>query len=241
MRNRILIALVFLGAVAAGPATISWVNDLRTDQSTSQPDPSLQHVDAFADLRATTPDDVVRASFFNRPGRSLREWPNQVLGSNEGQIALPQLQGDASTVLRTVVCSHDLVVAASVTAAKALLNKSETALFTNFTLKVDHWIRPPRPVDSLVLSQLGGKVLVGGQLYSVESSGALSVGLQGIYFGRTIPGTSSFSVSSRPIFVRDGTPIGLDGIIPRPEASQFQTFDGLVVALMDIAPNCQSR
>lgn len=138
-------------------------------------------VSDFSELRARPGDEQIRAVLFDGPhwsGRPLRDRPKLVDGPGFPMILPAPPEGvdpplrppapSRQSVLREAICAADAVVSGQVTSKRAVLNKSETGLFTDFTFVVDQWLRPSPLSPSIVVSEFGGKVAVGGQVFTTN-------------------------------------------------------------------------
>jgi hypothetical protein len=83
----------------------------------------------------------------------------------------PIVRPSIQEYLRHHACGMDAIVIGVASPERVLLNTSESALFTKYTLSVEEWIHPARGEPSLKLAYMGGSAeLRNGTFLSFEVS-----------------------------------------------------------------------
>jgi hypothetical protein len=228
-------------------------------------------VSNFSELRARDADEQIRAALFDwEGGRPLRERPNIIEGPGMPMFIPRGPDGTdppakppaphRQSVLQDVICSADAVVTGQVTSKRVLLNKSETALFTDFTFVVDQWFRPARLSPALVVSEFGGKVNVEGQVFTTNfprdiSSLVIDLDAEApnrhrdmnlptrqphLLLLKRIPNTRSFQSRAYPIpIVNDRVDLVSLGPLRDPRGSE--PFSEVAAEIAGIAARCAGR
>lgn len=145
------------------------------------------------------------------------------VSSGVGQIAGPPLP---ETLPR--VCRADAVFVGHLVAQRAYLNKSETHLFTVFSVAVDQWIRPDTGADTVEFSQgTGTAVVAGKEMGSYLTGDPFSSHPTGskIYYLRTATRMKDAG------FLKDGDPIDL--------SSRGASSDQLLQSVVKAASACR--
>ena len=114
--------------------------------------------------------------------------------------ASPEAMVRLEANLRKPVCSAEAVVAGRVTAQKALLTAGEKALFTDYSVEVQQWVRPASGAPNLVVSEWGGMVEVAGKPFALTREGlTLAAGKTYLLVLGTLPGTTGFVLRNEPM------------------------------------------
>jgi hypothetical protein len=158
----------------------------------------MQQVASLSELRATSADDRVLASYFDyHHGKRLLGGELFAVYSVPGACAPPPpgieiVQVPESDTLGAIVCARDAIVMGQVVGSRALLTRSESFLFTKYRVAVTEWIRPRRGPGTVDVAMIGGAVEVGGKpTRTMEDRPLLDVHSSVLLFLRRIPGTSS--------------------------------------------------
>jgi len=143
---------------------------------------AVQRVTHVSELRARTSAERARAEFFDMlfspfsvlehehvgifPERGLTitlpPQPPPPPGEPAPPPSPPETDADRISAL---ACRSEIIIVGHPESQRALLNKSETFLFTDFEVAVERWIRPAGTVARTVsVSLAGGQVEVAGRL-----------------------------------------------------------------------------
>ena len=214
----------------------------------------IVRVESFEDIRARPGEEQVRAAIFDREGQPLRERPNIY----EGPAEIPLSPGEPPKPLlrqrrlHDAVCGAEAVVVGYPTSKRVLLNRSETALFTDFTFEVGQWLRPGRLGPSIVVSGFGGRVIVAGKVYTTgitvlldngwtrydrPEGLALRIEQPYLLFLRRLPKTQAFGTNDEPIHISNGT-VDLVLLGPVQDPRGPEPFQKLVMELEAAARRC---
>jgi hypothetical protein len=230
LRSALAVALVLAG------------RDLAARQSDRQPVDQFapQRVAQWLDLRALTLDDRIRAQHFDRPdGRPLRSGsliifsePPLLLSLQPADSKVPRPSMDAR--MRARVCAAQALVVARPREARAFLTASETFLFTNYTLDIEHWIRPTTGERSLVVSRPGGEAYVGQvDVRAVR----LHPQRRGIFLLTSLPKTLGFLFDT--VMDASGPLVSLEMLVGPDKLEPTElTFDDALRRLTHAASNC---
>jgi hypothetical protein len=189
-----------------------------------------QRVAGASELRPVSADEQTRAAFFAKErtsdmtvqelvelgGGGLRMQPLAqdprlpflpviCLGSRPPSLACavapdPDSMGRLETTLRTRVCASELLIAGRVVSQKAMLTAGEKALFTDYTVAPEQWLRPSSGLESLVISEWGGSLEIAGKPFAiVRPRMSLEIGKRYILVLGRFPDTSGFMLKADPI------------------------------------------
>jgi hypothetical protein len=171
----------------------------------------MQQVANLSELRATTADDRVLASYFDYHKEQRRLLGGELFAvySVPAACAPPPpdieiAQVPQSDILGAIVCARDAIVVGQVITSRTLLTRSETFLFTEYRVAVTEWIRPVRGPDTVDVAMIGGAVEVGGKpTRTLEDRPLMDLHSPALLFLKGVPGTSS-AYSARQIRMHDG-------------------------------------
>lgn len=169
-----------------GAIVIAFAVTSSADQSS--PASSTYRVAQMSDLTAKTHDEIARVRFFDKfvGGQRLRPGSRQTVLSglppppvpppaSPDQLPLVREEYYRSN-LRTRTCQADAIVIARADRTRAVfLNASETSLFTDFDVSITRWVKPLTGADSLLVSQVGGEVVVGNLPIASEYYGVIRI------------------------------------------------------------------
>ncbi len=167
-------------------------------------------------LRVNNADDRKLADFFDREGPSLLE--NQIIyiPTHESNPVPPSPNvvpgmDSREDSLRGVVCASDAVIVGPPVDSRTLLNRSETFLFTDFTIAVTDWVSPPGGPGTVHVAMLGGAVEVGNTLLRSTALPLLELQMPTLLFLQKIPGvTKAYGLASRPVRLAQGKVLTTD-------------------------------
>jgi hypothetical protein len=130
-----------------------------------------QEVASLDDLRPKTPDQIARAEYFVLNDfwrQALKPQPLVEAKTFFFDPYIRQLVGDAprtpAQALEHQVCRSSIVIVGQAVSSQAFLTKDGIALFTDFPVLVDRWIRPASGDREILVSMQGGRAIVGGSL-----------------------------------------------------------------------------
>lgn len=207
-------------------------------------------VASMAQLRPVSTDERLRAEFYDHSGIPISETANKVLLHNPNETLPPPPVTPGSVqakeplsrevMLQRAVCRDDAVVVAVAKSRRVLLNRQETAFFTDFAVDVTNFVKPNRGPGPIVVSQRGGEVKVGADIFSRPSLSPLLLGRPLLLFLRQIPKTQSFDMYTRPVPILEGmtdpASIGSARDIRGP-----QPLQEVVNELRQMATSCSGR
>lgn len=204
----------------------------------------LIRVAGEADLAPQTQAERELAKLYDRGGLQLGPSPapltplEAVLAKDQGNrvydgLAPPQYASEAAA-REGAICSPDAVVIGAPVSYRSFLNDSKTAMVTAYQIAVERWIRPASGKSEIVVGELGGKVLVGDDLYETPPTEA-SIFLSGasLFFLQSTWGDGSAShwvLRKAPIVSDRLEVLGLEGPLGTVEAR-----------LLAIAEGCRSQ
>jgi hypothetical protein len=197
-------------------------------QTDSQPAP--QRVERASELKPISADEQTRATFYARErtsdmtvqelvdlgGGGLRMQPLPqdpalpflpviCLGSRPPSLACavaasPDSMAKLETTLRTRVCASEFLMAGRVVSQKAMLTAGEKALFTDYTVTPEQWLRPSSGPSSLVVSEWGGSLEIAGKPFAiVRPRMTLQAGKRYMLVLGRFPDTAGFMLKADPI------------------------------------------
>jgi hypothetical protein len=125
----------------------------------------------------------------------------------------PDAMGRLEATLRTRVCASDYVVAGRVVSQKAMLTAGEMALFTDYTVEPDEWLRPASGPASVVVSEWGGSLEIAGKPFAIlRPQLTLQAGKRYILVLGRVPEADGFLLKADPIeLVTSGPTAAMSG------------------------------
>ena len=178
--------------------------------SVGQQEEPVQKVRYLSDLRPKAPDQELRAELLDCKACERITGPVRThLDVGEGPPPAPNLSADGTVVyapqrtrdelLRQSVCSSDIVVIGRPVSKNAMLNKSETFLFTDIVVLVDNWIRPTLGERSVLVAVFGGSVEVAGEELTTFVRPIPRLGQSEAFFLKQIPKQRAYQLNGQPI------------------------------------------
>jgi len=188
MKSRQLIVVVLAvatlmgGLVATSPGAWEQMRDTSAQTNRSEPIQRVASVDA---LRPQTASERARAERFNSSGKKLqpseRRYSISEVGPSvdllgvevmlerpDGSVvkssSIPSSTPTPAQQLARRVCESDAVVVGRPESRRAIFNKNETGLFTDYTVTVIESIRPATQTTTVTITHIGGVVDVAGQV-----------------------------------------------------------------------------
>jgi len=186
---------------------------------------ALQKVRQLSDLRARTLDERARSELFDYPAGQLITGPvsRMIVLPNNPEAPPVSFHGEALPTPRTStrqetlqrsVCSSEVVIIGTPLSTKAMLNKSETFLFSDIVMNVANWIRPGSGEQSILVTVFGGQVDLAGEKLSTLVRPLPRIGQLEAFFLVKIPKQSGFRLQGEPIQIGSGGPATLTDVAP---------------------------
>jgi hypothetical protein len=130
-----------------------------------------QEVPSLDELRPKTPEQIARAEFF-----VISEFWREVLGPKplvEARTFVlapifhpgpPRPPRTPEQVLEDQICRSTVVIVGQAMSSEAFLTKDGIALFTDFPVRVNRWVRGQSDDRDILVTMPGGRAVVGGSL-----------------------------------------------------------------------------
>jgi hypothetical protein len=215
--GRVVLVLTICVCGAAGVEPIGAIPANPLSPASSQPQgadqrKTVQKVDNVSRIRATTEDDRKIAAYYDTEGPPLIE-NEVVIVIVEPEAPEPPPPPDSLfTVradrdpLRTLVCTSAAIVMGEATRSRAILNRSETFLVTDFEVAVSEWLRPSDGPRVIHVAMFGGEVEAGGRTLKAMALPLLNLHAPALLFLKNIPGTSrAYALDTLPVRLQQGT------------------------------------
>lgn len=113
---------------------------------------------------------------------------------------MPSTQLTQSSFLHGATCNSDVIVIGNVLSQESQITNDGYFVFTDYTINIETVLKSKntgalKPTHNIVVSRPGGKVRVNGKLVVAidQSSKALKIGNQYLFFMKSISGTEDFS------------------------------------------------
>jgi hypothetical protein len=184
-----------------------------TSQASNQ-QKAVKKVKDASELRPKEADDRKLADFFDREGPSVLENKLIVIPNDEDVPVAPtdpDSPPQEQDRLRAIVCDSDAIIVGQAVDTRTLLNRSETFLFTDFTVAVTNWIKPRGGPGTVNVAMLGGAVEVGNTLLKSTALPILELQKSALLFLKRIPGVShAYGLTSRAVRLESGVVVNAD-------------------------------
>jgi hypothetical protein len=177
------IAAVLVDAISASPQLVP---------------PNITDV---AELRASTPAEEERARRFEETSPAGLLTVDELLknGSNrsingrnpaaQGLFALPGYVPTIDDRLRAQFCPSQVVVVGTPISRRVFLSERGSTLFTDYVVRIAHWIKPAAGPSEEVFSSGGGIVVFNGQEFSIDSPSRVAIGYESVFAGEAFHST----------------------------------------------------
>jgi hypothetical protein len=170
---------------------------------------NLQLVQSESELRAKSLSDRAKAKFFDFKGPKLLTWGsgNMYISSHDDALELPSPHAETerppSDPLAPIVCASDSIVIGRATTQRALLNTSESFLFTDFRVAVLTRLKPTTGPEAVSVAAQGGAVRLGKRTIRAIKGSLPRLENSSLLFLMTIPGTDGYVLLGEPLAVVD--------------------------------------
>lgn len=167
----------------------------------------INRVKSEAEIRAKTPEDRVRAEYFDfTSGQKLMDLGNIILAGPETPPTPPPPPPELAPPVpldpfRESICEADAVIVGEATKDRVLLNKSETFLITVHDVSVSEWIRSGGNKWEVSVSVAGGVIQVGDRTIHSRSGAFPNLFKLAILKLRTIPKGAGYALNGEPVEV----------------------------------------
>jgi hypothetical protein len=210
---------------------------------------TIQKVENVSRIRAATEDDRKIAAYYDTEGPPLIE-NGAVIVVVEPEAPEPPPPPDSPFAvksdldpLRTLVCTSAAIVIGQAVGSRAILNRSETFLVTDFEVSVSEWLRPSGGPRVIHVAMFGGEVEAGGRMLKAMALPLLDQHAPALLFLKTIPGTSrAYALHTPPVRVRQGTFVGDD--FPQRAARELKSspsVNDVLIRLREKHKSCGSQ
>ena len=230
---------------AASLVTMAAMRTQQQSERASGPPPFARAVGYMADLRARTPEERAKATFFERVDRErLKPGHSISIGGIMRPVPPPGLAAPTyEAFLREVVCRGDALIVGTAAPKDVLLNVNESFLFTEYEIAVRRWLSPGREgAPTVVLSMEGGRAIVGGRLTETTIGTPIVPETEYLLVLRRIPGAQGFALARIPASSLEPPRISMAQFrLPNELLGDAVTFDKLVDDLANLTPaRCNS-
>lgn len=188
---RICLTILVTVAVFSLPNRIAIAESQARDPKQQQTE---KKADPFDAIRAKTDQEKVKAKFFDGIGANRLLQTNVVPVLIEETTILHNSNPTYATFVRDRVCESDAVLVGTPTDLRVQFTLDETFLFTDYTVRVETWIRPAlETAREITVSRAGGQVTIAGRTLKAKISDPLYLKRSYVFFLQRIKGTTAFA------------------------------------------------